>query len=196
MPSRADARENRKKIIEATIEALQDNPQSSIASIARIAGVGRMTLIGHFRTRSELLDATLHSLVEKQESIVSSLESTHAAVSTDQDERSIFIHLLEHSWENIASAAILFDACSMELDAEHISLLRSRFNKGLIELIQQGYEDKYFNTSLELDWILGVIEAVCTHATRVVKEGLMQEKEAAQCIITTVLSGLSLKDSR
>jgi AcrR family transcriptional regulator len=54
-PRRADARRNIAAILDAAVASLADNPDASMAEIAARAGVGRVTLYGHFKTRAELI---------------------------------------------------------------------------------------------------------------------------------------------
>ena len=56
---RADARRNVAAILDAATECLARDPEVSIADIATAAGVGRITLYGHFKTRAELIDAVV-----------------------------------------------------------------------------------------------------------------------------------------
>ena len=50
-PQRADARRNVAAILDAAVLCLTRNPDASIADIAEAAGVGRVTVYGHFKTR-------------------------------------------------------------------------------------------------------------------------------------------------
>ena len=47
---RADARRNIAAILDAATDCLARDPEMSIADIAAAAGVGRITLYGHFKT--------------------------------------------------------------------------------------------------------------------------------------------------
>ena len=58
---RADARENRARILAVAIKALQGAPDMSLNSIAKEAGVGIGTLYRHFPSREALLVAVYHS---------------------------------------------------------------------------------------------------------------------------------------
>ncbi|MCD8553218.1 TetR/AcrR family transcriptional regulator [Seleniivibrio sp.] len=63
---RADAQQNREKIIEAAKEAFRKSgANASLDDIAKQAGVGAGTLYRHFPSREELLKAVYHTAVQK-----------------------------------------------------------------------------------------------------------------------------------
>ncbi|QCW80753.1 helix-turn-helix transcriptional regulator [Streptomyces sp. S6] len=51
---RADAQQNLEKILDAAVDRLTQDPDASVIEIARAAGVGRVTLYGHFPSRDAL----------------------------------------------------------------------------------------------------------------------------------------------
>ena len=65
---RADAERSVAAILDAALEALASDPDSSMAEIARRAGVVRATIYVHFPTRTTLLDAVMeHAVAEVAE---------------------------------------------------------------------------------------------------------------------------------
>ncbi|MEU3856459.1 TetR/AcrR family transcriptional regulator [Streptomyces sp. NPDC028722] len=56
-PQRSDARSTRARILTTARQRLRDDPDASLDSIARAAGVARRTLYWHFSTRQALVDA-------------------------------------------------------------------------------------------------------------------------------------------
>jgi serine phosphatase RsbU (regulator of sigma subunit) len=54
---RSDAALNRTRLVEAARRLLADDPEATVAAIAKAAGVGRGTAYRHFPTRQELVDA-------------------------------------------------------------------------------------------------------------------------------------------
>jgi AcrR family transcriptional regulator len=63
-PARADARENRERLIAVAREALRESPDASLNSIAKRAGVGAGTLYRHFPNREALVFAVYLEEVE------------------------------------------------------------------------------------------------------------------------------------
>ena len=61
---RADARANRDRILEVARDAFATDPQASLHSIARTAGIGQGTLYRHFPTREALVLAVYRSEVD------------------------------------------------------------------------------------------------------------------------------------
>lgn len=61
---RADARANRDRILEVARDALAADPQASLHSIAKTAGVGQGTLYRHFATREALVLALYRRDIE------------------------------------------------------------------------------------------------------------------------------------
>ncbi|MFC4244044.1 TetR/AcrR family transcriptional regulator [Gryllotalpicola reticulitermitis] len=69
---RADARANYDRILEVALEALTNDPDASLNSIAKSAGVGAGTLYRHFPTRDDLVMAVYqHELDELVEAAYS-----------------------------------------------------------------------------------------------------------------------------
>jgi AcrR family transcriptional regulator len=74
---RADARRNIAAILDAATDCLARDPEMSIADIAAAAGVGRITLYGHFKTRAELVDAVLVRTIKHADAILDATDTVH-----------------------------------------------------------------------------------------------------------------------
>ena len=112
-PRRADAKRNVAAILAAAAECLAKNPDTSTSEIASAAGVGRMTLYGHFKTRAELLDAVLTA-------VLAEANGTLDAVDVSGDPRDALARLVAASWLVVDQLRHVLDAAQRELAAERI----------------------------------------------------------------------------
>ena len=64
-PLRADARDNRERILTAAEEVFGQSPNASTEEVARLADVGIATVFRHFPTKVELLEAVLTVRLER-----------------------------------------------------------------------------------------------------------------------------------
>ncbi len=62
---RADARDNRARILGAAEEIFGQSPNASTDDVAKLAGVGIATVFRHFPTKVELLEAVLTLRLER-----------------------------------------------------------------------------------------------------------------------------------
>lgn len=74
---RADARENRKKILDAARDAFARDPAASLNSIARLAGVGPGTLYRHFANREALVIGVYRHEIDALVTLAPALTAAH-----------------------------------------------------------------------------------------------------------------------
>src|SRR5687767_13755843 len=90
-PRRADARKNIAAILDAATECLAVDPEASLNDIAAAAGVGRVTLYGHFGNRAGLVSQVVDRAMAASDA---ELES----VDLEGDARAALGRLLVASW--------------------------------------------------------------------------------------------------
>src|SRR4051794_31235235 len=71
---RADARRNIAAIMDAALACIVRDPDVGVGEIAKTAGVGRVTLYGHFGSRAELVDAVFARTVEEADQALSAID--------------------------------------------------------------------------------------------------------------------------
>jgi AcrR family transcriptional regulator len=78
---RADAQENRERIVEVARDALSTSPEASLNSIAKAAGVGPGTLYRHFPGREALVLAVYRKEIAQMVDLAPALIARHPPVT-------------------------------------------------------------------------------------------------------------------
>jgi AcrR family transcriptional regulator len=169
---RADAQRNRVKILAATAAAIRKNPDASVADIAAEAGVGRMTLYGHFRTRAELIDAALVESLERGDQVL-------REVPLDGDARDAFARLVASSWELVDQSGALLAAAQKELPPARIRDMHEKSEARMRDLLLRGQREGVFRTDLPVTWMLTTAHVVMNGAAEDVRVGKLDPDDAA-----------------
>ena len=93
---RADAERNIAAILEAGLACFSRNPDASLAEVAQAAGVGRVTLYGHFPSRQELMDAVFAHALAKANAVLDAEGIDHGTASDGLS------RLIRSSWPILA----------------------------------------------------------------------------------------------
>jgi TetR/AcrR family transcriptional regulator, mexCD-oprJ operon repressor len=105
---RADAELNTVRILDAAAACLSRSATASVGEIAQAAGLGRVTVYGHFPSREALVEATLARLLEQGETILAGLDLAG-------DPREALRALIESSWRLMADAGAVLEAAQSAL---------------------------------------------------------------------------------
>ncbi|TQM09948.1 TetR family transcriptional regulator [Pseudonocardia kunmingensis] len=176
---RADAQRNRAAILLATVDALRKDPDASVAQIAAEAGVGRMTLYGHFRTRSELIEAALVDRLDHGEAVLQ-------GVDLDGDVRQAFSRLVASSWVLVDQSRALLAAAQEELPRGRIRELHQKAEARVRGLLERGQREGVFRTDLPLSWLLATTHMVMHGAADEIAAGRLTAGDAP-CVIDATL---------
>lgn len=168
---RADAQRNRVKILAAALTAIGKNPDASVADIAAEAGVGRMTLYGHFKTRPELIEAALVDSLDRAEDVLSQ-------VPLDGDPREAFSRLIASSWVLLDQSRALLATAQKELPAARIRELHEKAEARMRSLLERGQQDGTFRADLPVSWLLTTTHVVMNGAAEEVRATRLDPDEA------------------
>jgi AcrR family transcriptional regulator len=157
---RADAERSIARIVSAARTCLGSDPDATIDDIAKAAGVGRMTLYGHFRTRPDLVEAALVDALEAGEATLSALDLTG-------DARLALSRLLESSWALVAESAQLLVAARGVLPPGRVRDLHAAPAERVEELVRRGQEQGVFRTDLPMAWLVSAVHYVLKGAAEV-----------------------------
>jgi AcrR family transcriptional regulator len=182
---RADAERSIARIVAAARESLSRDPSASTDDIAKAAGVGRMTLYGHFRTRPALVEAALADALRDGEEALSAVDLTG-------DARDALTRLLDSSWTLVAESMALLTAAQGTLPAGRIRELHAAPAERIEELIRRGRDQGVFRADLPITWLTNVMHYVLHGAAEDSRTGLLREAEAARVVTATVQSILAV----
>jgi AcrR family transcriptional regulator len=104
---RADARDNRDRILEVARDALAADPEASLNSIAKAAGVGAGTLYRHFPTREALVVGVYRNDIDALVALAPKLLAVHAPLDAFRRwcDRLVKLGKLKHGFADLLHAA-------------------------------------------------------------------------------------------
>jgi TetR/AcrR family transcriptional regulator, mexCD-oprJ operon repressor len=184
---RADAEQNTARILEAAAACLSRSTTASVGEIAQAAGVGRVTVYGHFPSREALIEATLARLLKQGDAVLAELDLTG-------DPREALRTLIESSWRLIADADAVLQAAQSALPPGRIRELHAKPAHRVEELIRRGQAEGAFRTDLPANWLVSVLYHVLKGAAADVAAGRLDPSDAPRFIVATVLAAYATTD--
>jgi AcrR family transcriptional regulator len=178
---RADAQRNIAAILAAASECLTRDPAASTSEIAKAAGVGRVTLYGHFPSRSDLVDAVFVHAIETG-------EATLGQVDLTGDPRAALSRLIESSWHLVDRYRALLLAAQDTLPPGRVRELHADPMARVERLIERGRKEGVFRQDLPTSWLVSVMHNVMHGAAGDIQAGRITSAQAAPYITTTILA--------
>ena len=182
---RADADRSVAAILDAGLEALASDPDSSMSEIARRAGVVRATVYVHFPTRTDLLDAVMEYAVGM---VVEAMKSA-------EPQRGEPVEALVESSERRGDSSLSSTACSRSTwpgcrRRSFIGVTVPMLDQ-LEPLIERGQKKGVFRRDLPVVWHLAVLRAIVHAASTEIRGGRISESEAEPAMLSTAISAIS-----
>lgn len=178
---RADARRNIAAILDAALDCLSRDPRASIAGIAAAAGVGRITLYGHFPSRPELVDATFRYAVEAVDQVLD-------AVDLSGDPRQALARLIVSSWPIVDRYRGALAAAERELGPERIRVHHGQPMARVETLLERGRQAGVFRTDLPTTWLVALFYAVMHGAAAEITADRLAPADAPRVITASLLA--------
>jgi AcrR family transcriptional regulator len=182
---RADAERNIQAIINAALEALADDPDASMAAIARRAGVVRATIYMHFPTRETLLDAVMENAVAQV------AEATRAAEPTQGKPEEALERVLRATWHKLSDFQTLLAINTSRLSAKELHRRHQPVMTQFVPLIERGQEKGVFRSDVPVSWHLAMIRAIAHAASAEVRSGRIPAAEVEPAMLSTALAAIS-----
>ncbi|MHA6625700.1 TetR/AcrR family transcriptional regulator [Pseudonocardia sichuanensis] len=186
-PRRADAQRSIARIVAAARRELGRDPAATVDDVARAAGVGRMTLYGHFPTRAALVEAALVDALRAGEEVLS-------GVDLSGDARQAVHRLLTASWSLVAESVGLLAAAEGTVPAERLHRLHGPHARRVETLIRRGQREGVFRTDLPLVWLTNAAHLLVHGAAGEVLAGRLAGADASRVVSASVLGVLAPPD--
>jgi TetR/AcrR family transcriptional repressor of mexCD-oprJ operon len=178
---RADAARNRDAILDAALLSLGTNPHASMTDIAAAAGVGRVTVYGHFSSRDDLLEALIVRTIERAEAEFSALDLS----GPPGDALEL---LVRRSWRIVDNIHGLLAAAEEAFSTDKLLRHHQQPQARIEELLKRGQADGTFRRDLEAAWLTSCITAIVHTAAGDLRKGRLAEAGADRVVTATVMS--------
>jgi TetR/AcrR family transcriptional regulator, mexCD-oprJ operon repressor len=180
-PRRADARRNIETIIAAAERCLARDPDASMGDIAAEAGLGRITIYGHFKTRAELVELVARRVLADANAILAGLDLRG-------DPAQALARLVTASWEVTARWGSLVVAAERALPPQVVRDVHAGELEDRVRRFLAGAQRKRaFRADVSTSWLVALFHATLHTAASEVHAGRLESSEVAQVITTTLL---------
>ena len=187
---RADAERSVAAILNAALEALASDPDSSMSKIARRAGVVRATIYVHFPTRTALLDAVMEHAVAQV------VEAMRGAEPQRGEPVEALERVLRATWRQLGEFHGLLALNTARLSAEELHRRHVPMLDQLEPLIKRGQKHGVFRSDLPVYWLLAVTRSIVHTASHEIRGGRLPESEAEAVMISTILGAIGVNSGR
>ena len=181
---RADARRNIELILEAAESCLARDPDASMGDIAAEAGLGRVTIYGHFASRQVLIEAVVHR-------VLAAANAALDEVDLSGDPAAALERLVDATWRVTMRSGSLLVAAEKALPA---ATVRQAHAGGLEErvrgFIARAQATGAFRSDLSADWLMASFAAIIHAAANEIDAGRLDVDRASNTITSTMLAVL------
>lgn len=181
---RADALRNIDAILDAATRVLAIDPDASISAIATAAGVGRVTLYGHFDSRATLLGAVA-------ERAIADTETSLTQIDVDGDPREALGRVLDATWHLTHRYGALVVAAAQTLSSDQMRRVHDEPAARVRRLLERGRDSGAFRVDAPIEWQVGVIQSILHGASGAVHRGEITPEDAPRLVRDTVLAALA-----
>ena len=181
---RADARKNIAAIIEAATTCLALDPDVSVNEIAKAAGVGRVTLYGHFESRADLVSVVVDHAMQQTNRELESLDLAG-------DPRASLSRLVEATWRLTHRYGALIIAAEQTLPPERVHEAHTQLIARWRRLLKRGRREGVFRADMPLAWQVIAIHAVIHGASEAVHRSELAPAQVPALLRDTVLAALT-----
>ncbi|HWM73649.1 MAG TPA: TetR/AcrR family transcriptional regulator [Nocardioides sp.] len=177
---RSDARRNVEAILDAATSCLARDPDASIGEIARTAGVGRVTLYGHFENRPTLVAAVADRAIAEADAALE-------AVDLDGDPAAALVRLVAATWTITYRYGALVVAAERVMPQDEMAAAHAGPRARAERLLERGRTEGRFRTDLPVAWLVTILHTITHAAATAVYNGEMTAEDAPRTIAATMV---------
>src|SRR6266566_2819678 len=181
---RADAERNTASIINAALKALANDPDASMAEIARRAGVVRATVYMHFPTRESLLDAVM----EHATALVA--EAIREAEPDRGEPKEALERVLRATWKQLGQFHSVLRINISRLSAKELHRRHLPMTTQFIPLLERGQAEGVFRSDVSATWLIAVLRAIVHVASTELQAGRLSQAEVERTMLTTAMNAI------
>jgi TetR/AcrR family transcriptional repressor of mexCD-oprJ operon len=181
---RADARRNIEAILDAATRCLAADHDCSVGEIAAAAGVGRVTLYGHFESRAALLDAVVTRAMADTDTALDAIDLTG-------DPREALARLIGATWQLTDRFGALVVAAEHVLSPERMRQVHAGPMQRVDGLIARGQVEGAFRNDLPTDWLVATFHALVHAAAQATATGQLTTEQAPHFINAILQAALT-----
>jgi len=186
---RSDSRRNRDAILVAAARCLTENPSATLADIAQAAGIGRVTLYGHFSSRAELLTALLHTTMVRVDTELSGVDLSGTAWDAMDA-------LIASSWRVLSDVNTLRGVVEQALPDATMHDSHGDPRVRLVELLDRGRADGSFRSDQSVGWQVACYFSILHGAASEIRAGRLTQDEVQSLLPQTIRSVLQSPPQR
>jgi AcrR family transcriptional regulator len=184
---RADARRNRRTVLDAAVALLAERPQATMQEVADASGLGRTTVYRHFPRRQDLIDALF------QEVLREAAQTVEDALASASSPRALLCDLGERIIA-IGDRYRFLDA-HPELRERTLALNDSGPENPLQAYLTEAQQRGEVREDLPVQWMLTTLRGLAVVAMVEVSAGRMNVEEAGKHVGETCASAFMPQDA-
>jgi AcrR family transcriptional regulator len=182
---RSDADRSVEAILAAAPDALANDPDASMAEIARQAGVVRATIYVHFPTRESLLDAVMERAVTDVAQAMTDAEPQRGAPQEALE------RVLRATWKELGRFHTLLAINTSRLSVEELRRRHLPMTSQIVPLIERGQKKGVFRSDVSALWHVAVIRSIVHTASAELRSGRISEADVEPVMLATALAAIS-----
>ncbi|OMI36910.1 TetR family transcriptional regulator [Streptomyces sparsogenes DSM 40356] len=190
VPQRRNARSNRARILETARRELGRNPDITLEELARLAGVVRRTLFGHFPGRAALLEALAE---EASEAI---RDAAAAGVQPEEPAERALAYFALSMWPVGDRYRMLLALAQRYLGAERVAGLLKPARDEITAILERGQRDGVFHAHLPPAVLSAGLEAMTVALLEQVNIGALEDDGTRNAVATLIAAGVPEKQAR